>query len=346
MFQELPNFHPMVVHFPIALIFIAVLADIFGIVKKQPEWISWTAVSLYILAALGAIAAFLTGRAALETVTVPAQARAVLTGHENLALYTMWSLIVYGAIRVVFLFVAVKPYIKNALIIPAIGIIILISITADRGGELVYAHGVGVAAAQTSQIAVTDITSGSAPIVDERGTIYWKTDKNSYRYFPLVFYPLKGADALQPVIKKGLTPGDTVLSLELIREAPSMWVTGPRTNNVQVTGTINASNLTGSFALIYNVLDAQNYDFVRFEENSTVMGRFQNGSEQIFDTKDVELSGWHQIKVVSSGTHFYAYVDDRLLSHWHVPAGLEGHTGILLNGTGEVFIKEWIIEKL
>jgi len=346
MFQELPNFHPMVVHFPIALIFIAVLADIFGLFKKQSDWINWTAVSLYVLAALGAIAAFLTGRAALETVTVPAQARAVLTGHENLALYTMWSMIVYGGIRVLFLFITVKAYIKNALIIPAIGIIVLISITADRGGELVYAHGVGVAAAQTSQIAATDITAGSAPIVDERGTVFWKTDKNSHRYFSLVFYPLKGADALQPFIKKGITPGDTVLSLELLRETPSMWVTGKRTNNIQVTGTINASNLTGTFALIYNVLDAQNYDFVRFEKNSAVMGRFQNGSEQIFDNKAVELSGWHQIKVVSSGTHFYAYVDDRMLSHWHGPAVLPGRTGIYINGTGELYIKEWIIEEI
>lgn len=84
-----PNLHPLVVHFPIALLVIAVLVDFIRLAKRKHEGLNLTVQILYGLGTLGLIFAFLSGREATETVEVAGQAFSVLASHENWALATM-----------------------------------------------------------------------------------------------------------------------------------------------------------------------------------------------------------------------------------------------------------------
>lgn len=84
-----PNIHPMLVHFPIGLLVIAVLMDLLQWFRPLREKLDLTAVLLYTLGTLGSIAAFWSGRVASETVQVSIQAQTVMSDHDDWALYTM-----------------------------------------------------------------------------------------------------------------------------------------------------------------------------------------------------------------------------------------------------------------
>ena len=53
----LPNLHPALVHFPIALLPMALLFEILGLTFRRQDWLERAAVSLYAAAALGALVA-------------------------------------------------------------------------------------------------------------------------------------------------------------------------------------------------------------------------------------------------------------------------------------------------
>jgi uncharacterized membrane protein len=141
-----PNAHPLIVHFPIALLCAAVAVDCVAWALKRNQPLRQTATVLYVLGTVGALAAYVTGRAASETVWLPGMAHAVLTQHWEWALRTVWFFSVVGLARVVFL----RPSrgVPGHLIVAAfvlaglVGLGLLIE-TGDRGGRLVYQHGVG-----------------------------------------------------------------------------------------------------------------------------------------------------------------------------------------------------------
>ena len=85
----IPNIHPFIVHFPIALLVIAVLFDLSRLWFKKQEWLHHTVVALYTTGTLGLIAAFISGRQAVNTVSVTGDAIPVVTSHEDWALYTL-----------------------------------------------------------------------------------------------------------------------------------------------------------------------------------------------------------------------------------------------------------------
>jgi uncharacterized membrane protein len=58
---ETTDLHPMIVHFPIALIIAGFLADTLYLFYKQESWLSKAGFGLMILGTLGACAAYLTG---------------------------------------------------------------------------------------------------------------------------------------------------------------------------------------------------------------------------------------------------------------------------------------------
>ncbi len=103
---------------------------------------------LYVLGTGGAVAAYVTGRAASQTIWLPGMAQAVLTQHWDWALRTVWFFAIVTVVRVVLLRPSRRdpgPAIVAAFaLVGLVGIGLLLE-TGDRGGRLVYQHGVGTA---------------------------------------------------------------------------------------------------------------------------------------------------------------------------------------------------------
>ena len=100
------HIHPMIVHFPIAIIMVGFLAEVLSLFFKSEKCLSKTGFYLLILGALSAIAAWSTGK--LFT-TEPTQGAIVgiFEKHETGALITM-LLIISGAAFRIFLVIRKK----------------------------------------------------------------------------------------------------------------------------------------------------------------------------------------------------------------------------------------------
>ena len=97
----LPNLHPALVHFPIALTGVALLFD--AIVFARRRWVSLDASGafLWVLAAAGAGAAYLAGeQAAEEAGLLEGVAEVALGKHADAALATLIALSLFALFRV------------------------------------------------------------------------------------------------------------------------------------------------------------------------------------------------------------------------------------------------------
>ena len=143
-----PNIHPLLVHFPIALLCAAVAVDVVGWAFRRNKPLRQAATLLYVLGTAGAVAAYVTGRAASQTIWFPGMAQAVLRQHWDWALRTVWFFGIVTVVRLVLL----RPSRRDPghAIVAAFALVGLVGIgllleTGDRGGRLVYQHGVGTA---------------------------------------------------------------------------------------------------------------------------------------------------------------------------------------------------------
>ncbi len=160
----MPNFHPMLVHFPIALIFIVVACDLIGHITGKKPYIK-AANIITGFAALGAIASVLTGVAAEESVWLPGSAHDLFELHELLGFTFLGIVVVLAIIR---LAVGEKIYGsmgRVALLIAIIGAAV-VGWGGYLGGEMVYTHGAGVKQAEIST-ARADSLYNELKIIDE-----------------------------------------------------------------------------------------------------------------------------------------------------------------------------------
>jgi len=133
------HLHPMIVHFPVALITVGFLAEVVSLFFKKEKCLSRTGFYLLILGALAAVAAWSTGHLFTNE---PSQGAIVeiFEKHETGALITMVLMIIGAAFRI-FLVVTKKEEEKILKWI-AFGIYLLafaaVTFTGLMGGTMVY----------------------------------------------------------------------------------------------------------------------------------------------------------------------------------------------------------------
>ena len=140
----LADFHSKVVHFPIALLTVYSLLEIFGIVFKR-EFISKSALLILCLGVVAAFFAVLTGNQAAEEFNFVNEASgAVFSEHQNYATYLLWFSVILCGLRI---FVVIKKKFdgltKYVFIIFALLMLFFVYQTGMIGGELVKKYRVG-----------------------------------------------------------------------------------------------------------------------------------------------------------------------------------------------------------
>lgn len=356
-----PNVHPILVHFPIALLVIAVLFDGVALFVRKRPGVHAAAVALFTLGAVTALAAFFTGRAAADEILMPAAAQTTLTDHADWATLTVWFYGLYALIRLAVLWFDhkgrswAKGWAHGLVFLVGAGGLFLLVQTGDRGAQLVFQHGVGVQAASQDNLVEHDHDGGHGeemendhvmeegmivrPSIAENGSWQWNPGMGARIVLEEAFLFLEGSlDDLD-------IEDDSLLALNL-QGGSVLFVMGDALESIQADIMFNVEQFDGSVRLVHHVQDPQTYDFLALEDGMMRQGRMSQGEMDVFDEKRQASSGWMAIRAVSDGRHFRGYLGEEMRVHGHGSPPEPGSVGLRLQGTGTVLLKSINVQSL
>lgn len=146
---DLQHIHPMLVHFPLAVLPLAVALEWWVVAKGgsqfSRECAARTILGLIVVAAVGALAAAAFGDMALDFAVDHGVPKARLEEHEELGTLSAWLLVALAVLQG--WFYATENRTKPVNLLMTLGstaVLGLVLATAYHGGELVYKLGVNV----------------------------------------------------------------------------------------------------------------------------------------------------------------------------------------------------------
>jgi len=138
------HLHPMLVHFPIALIMVGFLADIIFLFYKKEKCLYKTGFYLMILSTLGVISAFGSGYFfAIEP--TEGEIVKIYELHETCALITMIIAIIGLALRI-YIMMKKKEDTQLKWVVLSLYLLgaVFVSVTGFLGGNMVYTYMIGI----------------------------------------------------------------------------------------------------------------------------------------------------------------------------------------------------------
>jgi uncharacterized membrane protein len=139
------HFHPLSVHFPIALITVAFLFDLVYLVWKKDPCLSQAAYYLQVLGMLAAIAAWGTGHFIAGTTQMEGEAMHVKEQHELFATLALVTVIIATIARLILVYQKTENTLyKYIPFILSLVSVVFISITGYLGGKLVIEFMIGI----------------------------------------------------------------------------------------------------------------------------------------------------------------------------------------------------------
>lgn len=364
-----PNVHPILVHFPIALLVIAVLFDGAALFLRKRPGVRTAAVALFTLGATAALAAFFTGRAAADEILLPAAAQTTLTDHADWALLTVWFFGLYALARLALLRFDHKGrrwaqgWAQGLVFLIGAGGLFLLAQTGDRGAKMVFQYGVGVQAAPQDDLVRHDHDTDHAqemendhdaaphdhvmadsmvarPTVAENGSWQWAPGPGARQVLEEDFQFLEGS--LEDL---KVTEHDSLVALDLQR-GTVLFVMDIALESIQADLMLNLEQFDGSVRLVHHVQDAQTYDFLALEDGMIRQGRMSQGEVDVFEEKTQALSGFLAMRAVSDGRHFRGYMGEEMRVHGHGSPPESGTVGLRLEGMGTVRLKHFSVTAL
>jgi len=339
----IPNIHPFVVHFPIALLVVAVLFDMARLWFRQQSWLHNAVIALYTTGTIGLVAAFWSGRQAVETVSVTGNAVPVVTSHEDWALYTLIFFGIFTAIRLWTWWKDLeKGWMLPVLIAPALIGTGMLWYTGEQGAKLVYKHGVAVGEIDRLGQQIEELEQSLAgfreeagPELREDGSWIWRIGAGADQALAESF-SIEGRDEVQASIERD--DGRNHLELTATEEMVFLF-TGGDLSVIDGRAEVNLSDFDGNFLLIHHYTDNENYQYIRITGSELQQGQMVNGSDNVLGSGQIETDGWSTFRVTASGQHFYGYQNGNTIVHTHADELEPGKTGIAFNGSGEVKIR-------
>lgn len=342
----LPNLHPALVHFPIAISAVALLFDAAVFIRGRWFSVEWSAAALWVLAACGAAASYAAGRAAADGVgALSAGAEAAIASHSDAALLALTALGLLAVARVwlarrdAVAQRARRDVVRSAALLGALLVQGLVAYTADLGGALVYHHGVAVAGRNADVMTPTPIASSedesatsSSLVYLEDGSLIWRPSAGDEAALGEALEPL--GDGLVRVAEA--TPGMKGLSLMVsgrtLLQLPGSWA------DVQVEMLLDTSGFEGSFTIGARVEGLSSGGLLRIGSDGVVqLVARRNGEERILDEAESPLSGNEKrIGLSAIGRHWKGFVDGRTVVHGHTQLSRAGRAALLLDGIGTI----------
>ena len=142
--RQMPNIHPLIVHFPISLFTVFLFTEFINFFINNERLESAASYVLY-LGTLAAVATVLAGFRAASTVTHTDAVHTIMESHEAFGV----TVLVMGVVLSIWRLMRGKkfsPIERIIHLIAAFAIVIVLSLGADLGGLMVYKYGVGVKA--------------------------------------------------------------------------------------------------------------------------------------------------------------------------------------------------------
>ncbi|MFU8812971.1 MAG: DUF2231 domain-containing protein [Balneolaceae bacterium] len=339
----IPNIHPFVVHFPIALLVVAVLFDLSRLWFREQSWLHNAVIALYTIGTIGLGAAFWSGRQAVQTVAVFGDAVPVVTSHEDWALYTLIFFGIFTAIRLwVWWQELDKGWLRPALMLPALIGTGMLWHTGELGAELVYKHGVAVA--ETSRLSeqienleqrLAAFREEAGPELQDDGSWIWRIVPGADEALAESF-TLDGADRVQAAV--GREDGRNHLEL-IASDEPVFVITGGNLPAVDGRAEINVSELDGDFLLVHHYLDRENYQYIRLTDGVLQQGQMVGGTDNVLGSGRLAGDGWITVRVTAAGQHFYGYQNQNTVVHTHAGELAPGRSGFGFTGSGVVMLR-------
>jgi uncharacterized membrane protein len=138
------HLHPMVVHFPIALIVVGFFSDLIGVLLKRDFFLR-AGLYLLLLGTAGVVAAYFSGDFAGEGLAEGGALKQALETHESAATFSLWVMVATVLVRITLLatkkFTGVLRWIPISFFLLGV---LSIARTGFYGGQLVYKHAAGV----------------------------------------------------------------------------------------------------------------------------------------------------------------------------------------------------------
>jgi len=164
-FESVMNVHPLWVHFPIAITILALIFEGLGRLGRQQS-ATGVATALIYSAAISAVVTLITGFMAADSLGHDSPGHDLVHQHrEIMIVYT----VVIVALALANLFISrraseyfAKIWMKTLRPLILVAAVAVLSLGADRGGELVFRYGLGVR-------QVTTIQSDDAPAAQPAG---------------------------------------------------------------------------------------------------------------------------------------------------------------------------------
>lgn len=358
-FTSLPNLHPALVHFPIALVPMAILFDLLSLlIRNQRVWLDRAATSLYALAGLAAAAAFWAGRRAADSLVGLSPRELILVGeHHDAALFAFWLVGIFAIVRVA-IGVGTEPSkglpLRTIFLPIAVAAMVSVFIAADRGGSLVFQHGIAVAPTkdrlETAVIGTApwslDSTGGDADgSVESRlkrlddGTSVWEPLAEDGEALGLILRAAEGSSLAAVQWVEPVEAGEAGLALRV--QGNSLLLLPGRFGDVQVEGELEVNQFIGTVGLAHHVRSSTEAGLflVSVPSGEGRLVTLGEGREEPMAEGRASLdSSTLSLAAFAAGRHFRGLQNQEVVVHGHRAALESGACGIFLDGEGVVRI--------
>lgn len=346
-----PNIHPIIVHFPIALLASALVVDLIGLVMRQKSGIRDAATWLYCAGAATAIAAYFSGESGADAMLLPAEVAPLVSEHADWAFRTTWFFAFFASARLAVSYILPpKPVVLGTAFMVGLAGIGLMFETAERGAMLVYQHGLGVATITTDDTAAVDeaIAEATAGQAVDPGLIDLQDGSWVWR-------PVQGADTVLADQFTWLQNDASHLTPEMVEDPEKGAVLGLRPQGMPVVGVagdgidaaqadlyVNTDDFDGEFQILLHVQDEGTFDFLSVSRTDMMvkLGRTEGGETTVWEEKPLEASGWLFLRVFGGDGHFRGYVNGELMTHGHADDLAPGPVGLRVDGNGTILIEQ------